>query len=171
MIETLNKFMKDSQDPALIETFEKAPFSKRLALKPAKADLVQKAKEVMSKSSLLKNLKGAKKGMLESAFYLAWDCLDEGHEIISNIAELDASYLHCVMHRVEGDMPNASYWYRRSSACDLHDELANLVANVIPSSAVFSDPVEYGKMENKMGSEYKKVRQYEFALYVKEIVK
>jgi hypothetical protein len=171
MIQTLDDFIKDTQDPAILETFEKAPFSKRLALSPAKVEQVKQVKEVMSRSIKYKSLSGAQKEMLESAFYLAWDCLDEGHEIISNIGDLNASYLHCVMHRVEGDLPNAGYWFRRSSACDLHDELANLVSNLIPNAAVFSDPVEYGKMEGKMGGEYKKVRQYEFALYLKEIFK
>ncbi|MDD7984450.1 hypothetical protein PQO01_05745 [Lentisphaera marina] len=171
MIQTLDKFIKDINDPAITKTFEQAPFTKRLALSPAKDVVVKKAQELMKESSKLKALNGVQKEMLESAFYLAWDCLDEGHEIISNIGDLEASYLHCVMHRVEGDLPNAGYWYRRSSACDLHDDLADLVANLVPNSAVFSDPVEYGKMEGKMGAEYKKVRQYEFALYVKEILK
>ena len=171
MIQTLDKFIKDLKDPAITETFDQAPFSKRLDLSPAKAELVKKAEAVMAKSPKFKSLSAKKKEMLESAFYLAWDCLDEGHEIISNIGDLEASYLHCVMHRVEGDLPNAAYWYRRSSACDLHDELPNLVANLIPKAAIFNDPVEYGKMEGKMGAEYKKVRQYEFALYLKEILK
>ena len=171
MIKELDKFIVDCKDPAIQRTFKEAPFSKRLDLVPASQDKVKKAELFIQKSEKYKSLTGVKKQMLESALYLAWDCLDEGHEIISRIGDLEASYLHCIMHRVEGDLPNAGYWYRRSSACSLHGDLAFLTSELAPKAGSFHDQVEYGRIEEKMGAEYKEVRRYEFALYLKEIFK
>jgi hypothetical protein len=49
----------------------------------------------------------------------ALDALEEGdwdgaHEIAQNEPGADGSWLHAHLHRVEGDLPNAGYWYRRA---------------------------------------------------------
>lgn len=49
----------------------------------------------------------------------ALDMLENGdwtgaHEIAQDDPGGDAAWLHAHLHRVEGDFPNAGYWYRRA---------------------------------------------------------
>lgn len=39
---------------------------------------------------------------------------DEGHAIVQEIPTADASWVHAYLHRREGDLGNAGYWYRRA---------------------------------------------------------
>ncbi len=39
---------------------------------------------------------------------------DEAHKIVQNEASADAAWVHAYLHRVEGDLGNAGYWYRRA---------------------------------------------------------
>ncbi len=36
------------------------------------------------------------------------------HEIVQDEAGVDAAWVHAYLHRVEGDLGNAGYWYRRA---------------------------------------------------------
>ena len=40
---------------------------------------------------------------------------DEAHRIVQDEATADAAWVHAYLHRVEGDLGNAGYWYRRAS--------------------------------------------------------
>ncbi|GAB4320754.1 MAG: hypothetical protein Kow00127_13020 [Bacteroidales bacterium] len=40
---------------------------------------------------------------------------DQAHRIVQEINTRDAARIHAFLHRVEGDLGNASYWYRRAS--------------------------------------------------------
>ena len=37
---------------------------------------------------------------------------DQAHNIVQDEATADAAWVHAYLHRVEGDLPNAGYWYR-----------------------------------------------------------
>jgi len=37
---------------------------------------------------------------------------DDAHKIVMNEETASAAWVHAYLHRVEGDLPNASYWYR-----------------------------------------------------------
>lgn len=39
---------------------------------------------------------------------------DSAHRIAQAEASTDGSWVHAYLHRVEGDLGNASYWYRRA---------------------------------------------------------
>src|SRR5829696_4032072 len=39
---------------------------------------------------------------------------DAAHEIAQSIDTPDAAWVHAYLHRVEGDLGNARYWYRRA---------------------------------------------------------
>jgi hypothetical protein len=41
----------------------------------------------------------------------AWD---QAHKIVQDEAGADAAWVHAYLHRVEGDLGNAGYWYRRA---------------------------------------------------------
>jgi hypothetical protein len=36
------------------------------------------------------------------------------HEIVQDEEGVDAAWVHAYLHRVEGDLGNAGYWYRRA---------------------------------------------------------
>jgi len=39
---------------------------------------------------------------------------DRAHSIAQDIDDADAALVHAYLHRKEGDLGNASYWYRRA---------------------------------------------------------
>lgn len=39
---------------------------------------------------------------------------DDAHDLCSDIADPDGAWIHAHLHREEGDLPNASYWYNRA---------------------------------------------------------
>lgn len=39
---------------------------------------------------------------------------DEAHKIAQDQDSADAAWVHAYLHRVEGDLGNAGYWYRRA---------------------------------------------------------
>ena len=38
----------------------------------------------------------------------------QAHEITQDIDSRDAAWVHAYLHRREGDLPNAAYWYRHA---------------------------------------------------------
>jgi hypothetical protein len=53
------------------------------------------------------------------------------HEIVQDAAGKDAAWVHAYLHRVEGDLDNAGYWYRqagRPAATTPLDEEWNTIA-------------------------------------------
>ncbi|MBW4616260.1 MAG: hypothetical protein KME21_23895 [Desmonostoc vinosum HA7617-LM4] len=38
----------------------------------------------------------------------------QAHEIVQNANDADSAWVHAYLHRQEGDLNNARYWYRRS---------------------------------------------------------
>jgi hypothetical protein len=39
---------------------------------------------------------------------------DQAHKIVQDEDTADAAWVHAYLHRVEGDLSNAGYWYRRA---------------------------------------------------------
>lgn len=39
---------------------------------------------------------------------------NKAHEIAQDIGSDDAAWVHAYLHRREGDLPNAGYWYRQA---------------------------------------------------------
>lgn len=39
---------------------------------------------------------------------------DQAHKIVQDEDTRDAAWVHAYLHRVEGDLGNAAYWYRRA---------------------------------------------------------
>ena len=40
--------------------------------------------------------------------------LDKAHNIVQSISTELGSWIHAYLHRVEGDLSNADYWYKRA---------------------------------------------------------
>jgi hypothetical protein len=68
---------------------------------------------------------------LQSLWYDAKGDWNEAHSIIQDMEDKTAAWIHAYLHRKEGDIGNADYWYRRASmirpAISLQDEWNNIV--------------------------------------------
>jgi hypothetical protein len=50
---------------------------------------------------------------LMALWYDAKGDWDRAHQIVQETGEFDGEWIHAYLHRKEGDLGNASYWYRR----------------------------------------------------------
>jgi hypothetical protein len=48
---------------------------------------------------------------------------DQAHSIVQEQSSTDAAWVHAYLHRVEGDLGNASYWYRKAGQPVAKDSL------------------------------------------------
>lgn len=56
-------------------------------------------------------------GLSAALVALWWDARGDwtaGHDHLQNDATSDGAWVHAYLHRKEGDLPNAGYWYRRA---------------------------------------------------------
>lgn len=55
---------------------------------------------------------------------------DKAHAMVQHMEGQDAAWVHAYLHRKEGDLKNASYWYKRAgkpeAENDLNDEFREL---------------------------------------------
>jgi hypothetical protein len=51
---------------------------------------------------------------LAGLWWAGKDHWDEAHKIVMDEAGKDCAWVHAYLHRVEGDLANAGYWYRRA---------------------------------------------------------
>jgi hypothetical protein len=49
---------------------------------------------------------------------------DAAHKIVQDESTSDAAWVHAYLHRVEGDLGNAGYWYRQAGKPAATDSLA-----------------------------------------------
>ena len=65
------------------------------------------------------SLSGAAPGLaispsLASLWWAAKGDWTKAHEIVQDEEGVDAAWVHAYLHRAEGDLGNAGYWYRRA---------------------------------------------------------
>ena len=48
---------------------------------------------------------------------------DQAHKIVQDESSEDAAWVHAYLHRVEGDLGNAGYWYRQAGQPVAKDSL------------------------------------------------
>ena len=53
-------------------------------------------------------------GRREAFNLISSERLDDAHDLVQNDSSPDASYLHGMIHREEGDLDNARYWFARA---------------------------------------------------------
>ena len=66
-------------------------------------------------------------GLSHALAALWWAGKDEwnkAHEIVMNRDDPDCAWVHAYLHRVEGDLGNARYWYRQAGRSLASDDLA-----------------------------------------------
>jgi hypothetical protein len=52
--------------------------------------------------------------LLAALWHDARGAWERAHEIAQSDGSREAAWLHAYLHRKEGDLPNADYWYRRA---------------------------------------------------------
>jgi len=74
-------------------------------------------------------------GHLQSLWYDAKGDWNRSHEVIQNMEDKTAAWVHAYLHRKEGDRSNASYWYsragRRPSVSGLEEEWKEIAAALL----------------------------------------
>src|SRR5205823_12835988 len=51
---------------------------------------------------------------LAALWWAGKDNWERAHNIVMDAAGKDSAWVHAYLHRVEGDLDNAQYWYRRA---------------------------------------------------------
>src|SRR5215469_9100858 len=63
------------------------------------------------------------------------DDWDKAHKIAMDEGGADCAWVHAYLHRVEGDLDNAGYWYRQArrkpSTAELSQEWSKMVAALL----------------------------------------
>ena len=63
---------------------------------------------------------------------------DEAHQLVQDESTKDAAWVHAYLHRKEGDLSNAGYWYSRAgksqSNASLDDEWEEIVETLLNRS-------------------------------------
>ena len=66
------------------------------------------------KASLSGNIPSVSSIYLQALWYAAKGEWDTSHKLIQKIEDKNASWIHAYLHRKEGDIGNAYYWYKRA---------------------------------------------------------
>jgi len=62
--------------------------------------------------------------LLQALWHEANKDWHRAHELAQQDDSADGAWLHAYLHRVEGDLANAAYWYRRAGKSVEHGPLA-----------------------------------------------
>ena len=60
---------------------------------------------------------------LAALWWAAKGSWDQAHKIVQDEETSDAAWVHAYLHRVEGDLANAGYWYRQAGKPDTKGSL------------------------------------------------
>ena len=73
--------------------------------------------------------------LMKAMWYAKIDQWDKAHHIAQDITSETGSWIHAYLHRVEGDQPNANYWYQRAnrepSSINLDDEAEQIIMYIL----------------------------------------
>ena len=73
--------------------------------------------------------------VLRALWYGARGDWGQAHEIVQKEDHSDAAWVHAWLHRIEGDLDNARYWYKRAGrperSVTTDDELAELLNELL----------------------------------------
>jgi hypothetical protein len=65
---------------------------------------------------------------------------DKAHQLVQNASDTDSAWVHAYLHRKEGDLSNARYWYRRSGkpefTADLNKEWEQIATDLLGENLI-----------------------------------
>ncbi|CUU00540.1 MAG: hypothetical protein N2045_09705 [Fimbriimonadales bacterium] len=72
---------------------------------------------------------------LQALWYEAKGDWERAHQLVQNDPSPESAWVHAYLHRKEGDIGNAHYWYRRASkppfSGDFESEWAQIAAHLL----------------------------------------
>lgn len=72
---------------------------------------------------------------LQALWYIKKGDWDTAHEIVQNASDAESAWVHAYLHRQEGDLGNARYWYRRAGKPEfkagLNQEWEQIVSDLL----------------------------------------
>jgi len=75
--------------------------------------------------------------LLQALWHDARGDWSRAHELAQDIDDTNGAWVHAYLHRKEGDLANARYWYRRARKLEatdsLEDEWLRIVAALLPA--------------------------------------
>jgi hypothetical protein len=75
--------------------------------------------------------------LLQALWHEAKGNWKRAHEIAQDVDNADGAWVHAYLHRKEGDLGNARYWYRRAGKVEFHGTLESeweqVVKALLPS--------------------------------------
>ncbi|MEK8126357.1 hypothetical protein WMW72_00355 [Paenibacillus filicis] len=86
---------------------------------------------------------------VKAGLLLLNESLEESHELSQSLHSREGSYWHGVMHRMEGDYPNASYWFRMAGGHPAQEAWTSLIREKLVETGedCFGSPSFAGKLE------------------------
>lgn len=79
-------------------------------------------------------------GALQALWYEKQGDWDKAHQIVQNASDADNAWVHAYLHRKEGDLSNARYWYRQSGRpefkADLNQEWEQISKDLLKKLSV-----------------------------------
>lgn len=74
-------------------------------------------------------------GPLQALWWAATGDWDKAHKIVMDDERAEAAWVHAYLHRIDGDLPNARYWYaqakREAATGALEAEWAAISADLL----------------------------------------
>ena len=78
-------------------------------------------------------------GPLAGLWWAAKGDWDKAHKIVQDDESAEAAWVHAYLHRVEGDLPNACYWYgtaaKPAATGEFDAEWAAIVTSLLQAPA------------------------------------
>ena len=68
---------------------------------------------------------------LAGLWWVAKGQWDQAHKIVQDQSTAEAAWVHAYLHRVEGDLGNAGYWYRQAGQPVAKDSLEAEWARIV----------------------------------------
>lgn len=114
VIEPMPVALPEQIEDAVAPVFEALPFDRAMTalvpVEPVGPEVLEVVQRVVSDPVL------AGHDAVKAGLWLYIDELDRSHAISQGMHSPTGSFWHAIMHRREGDFPNAKYWYRKAGA-------------------------------------------------------